>query len=141
VRLPPRRTVEENAVSSSHPSASPAVFADVPVPGPAVGPVEGNRLVDEGAVLLDVREPDEWVVGRDPRAVLVPLGQLAERTSELPADRPIVVICRSGRRSDYAAGHLRRTGRDAVNLAGGMQAWQAAGLPCETTEGGPGRVA
>lgn len=112
-----------------------------PVPGPAVDAAEGNRMVDAGAVLLDVREIGEWVVGRDPRAVHIPLGQLPARYPELPADRPIVVICRSGRRSDLAAGHLRATGRDAVNLAGGMQAWQVAGLPVVATDGSPGRVA
>jgi rhodanese-related sulfurtransferase len=116
-------------------------FSDIPLPGPAVDAAEGNRMVDAGALLLDVREPDEWAVGRDPRAVLVPLGQLAARVAELPADRPIVVICRSGRRSDLAAGYLRQRGLDAVNLAGGMQAWHASGLPCEAPAGGPGRVA
>jgi rhodanese-related sulfurtransferase len=116
-------------------------YADTPLPGPAVDAAEGNRMVDAGALLLDVREPGEWAAGHDPRAVLVPLGQLSARVAELPADRAIVVICRSGRRSDVAAGHLRQRGLDAVNLAGGMQAWHAAGLPCEAPGGGPGRVA
>lgn len=120
----------------THAAASP-----FPVPGPAVDAPEGDRMVAGGAVLLDVRELGEWTVGRDPRAVHIPLGQLPARYAELPADRAIVVICRSGRRSDLAAGHLRATGRDAVNLAGGMQAWQAAGLPVVATDGSPGRVA
>ncbi len=60
------------------------------------------------------------------------MGQLRKRHAELPRDRPIVVICRSGGRSAAVTGALRAAGFDAVNLAGGMCAWAAAGLPVVT---------
>ena len=106
---------------------------------PAVDATEGARLVrEEDALLLDVREPDEWTAGHAPGAVHVPL-----RT--LPANRPepgrrVVAVCRSGGRSASATAALRQWGYDAVNLDGGMQAWEAAGLDVVTDEGGPGRV-
>jgi len=101
----------------------------------------GNAQVEEGAFLLDVRNDDEWEAGHAPAATLVPLGQLSERTGELPTDRRIVVICRSGGRSGRAAEALVGAGYDAVNLAGGMQAWAAVGLPVVTDAGEPGTVA
>ena len=85
--------------------------------------------VNDSTVLLDVREPDEWALGRAPQAVLIPLGELPTRLSEVPADRPVVVACRSGRRSARAVAFLNEQGIDAVNLAGGMLAWHRAGRP------------
>lgn len=79
-------------------------------------------------VLLDVREQDEWDAGHGPSAVHVPLGELAARVAELPRDRTVVCICRSGNRSARATQFLRAEGIDAVNLVGGMRAWSAAGL-------------
>lgn len=107
----------------------------------AVGPDEARTLVEQGAFLLDVREPAEWREGRAPRARHIPLGSLGQRVSELPKDRTIVAVCRSGRRSNTAASYLRKSGYIALNLTGGMQAWQAAGLPVVRTGGKPGRVA
>ena len=71
----------------------------------------------------------------------MPLDQLGDRYTELPTDRPIVVICRSGGRSAKAAEALVSAGYEAVNLAGGMKAWVADGLPCVTDAGAPGEVA
>lgn len=82
-----------------------------------------------GAFLLDVREDDEWRAGRAPDAVHVPLQTLPGRLQEIPTDRPVAVICRSGHRSAQATGWLRGQGYAATNVAGGMQAWAAAGLP------------
>ena len=107
---------------------------------PAVGAEEAARRVDEGAVLLDVREPDEWNAGHAPDAVHVPLAALAASVDELDKDRPIVAVCRVGGRSERAASVLLQRGYDAVNLAGGMQAWQAAGMPIVTETGDAGRV-
>ena len=107
---------------------------------PAVGAEEAARRVDEGAVLLDVREPDEWSAGHAPDAVHVPLAALAASVDELDKDRPIVAVCRVGGRSERAASVLLQRGYDAVNLAGGMQAWQAAGMPIVTETGDAGRV-
>jgi rhodanese-related sulfurtransferase len=106
-----------------------------------VDPQTGQSMVVDGATLLDVRQPDEWVAGHAPEAVFMPLDQLGDRYTELPTDRPIVVICRSGGRSAKAAEALVSAGYEAVNLAGGMKAWVADGLPCVTDAGAPGEVA
>ncbi len=105
-----------------------------------VPPAEAEELARAGAVLLDVREPEEWSAGHAPGALHVPLGQLAARLGELP-DATMVVVCRSGARSAMAAQALIGTGRDARNLAGGMHAWAAAGLEVVTDAGTPGAVA
>jgi rhodanese-related sulfurtransferase len=94
-----------------------------------------DRLAAGEAVALDVREADEWVAGRIAGAVHIPLGELVVRQDEIPEDRPILVVCRSGSRSAWAVGMLARAGYDAVNLGGGLQAWQAAGLPLEPPDG------
>lgn len=65
------------------------------------------------AVLLDVREPDEWQAGHAPQARHIPLGQLQSRLSELPRDHQIIAVCRSGRRSALAAQQLGAAGRGA----------------------------
>jgi len=107
-----------------------------------VDPGRAAELVGQGAVLLDVREPFEWQAGHAPKARHIPLGQLAQRVRELPADRPVVVVCRSGNRSARAAAALVRDhGRTASNLRGGMRAWAAAGLPVVGRGGRPGSVA
>jgi rhodanese-related sulfurtransferase len=106
-----------------------------------VDPRTGQTMVDEGATLLDVRHQDEWDAGHVPDAVFLPLDQLGDRYTELPTEQPIVVICRSGARSAKAAEALVGAGYQAVNLAGGMKAWVAEGLPCVTDAGEPGVVA
>jgi rhodanese-related sulfurtransferase len=97
--------------------------------------------VPEGAWLLDVREDDEWAAGHVPDATHIPLGQLGARTSELPADQEIYVICRSGARSGRATQALNGAGWRAVNVAGGMQDWAAAGKPMTTESGAAPYVA
>src|SRR6185437_1073096 len=92
------------------------------------------------ALLLDVREPDEWCIEHAPGAVLLPTGRVNDRRDELPRDRRIVVVCRSGGRSAAVTASLRRSGYDAVNLAGGMCAWAAAGLPVVSHGGDPALV-
>ena len=106
-----------------------------------VAPEDAARLLDGAALLIDVREPEEWRVGRAPRAVHIPLGELATRMNELPSNRKLVMVCRSGGRSGRAAEALLQHGFPAVNLAGGMQAWQAASLPVVADGGLPGEVA
>jgi rhodanese-related sulfurtransferase len=89
---------------------------------------------DTGARLIDVREPDEFQgeLGHIPGAELVPLGLLRERSRDWPRDRELIVVCRSGGRSLTAAGLLAKLGFERVmNLAGGMIAYRAAGLPIE----------
>jgi rhodanese-related sulfurtransferase len=94
----------------------------------------GERLPDEPAAtvpddawLLDVREDDEWAAGHVPGARHIPLGQLGERAAEVPQDQLVYVICRSGARSGRAAQALAGAGWRAINVAGGMQDWAAAG--------------
>jgi rhodanese-related sulfurtransferase len=108
---------------------------------PAVDAREGQELVAGGALLLDVRQPDEWDAGHAPGATLIPLRQVPERLAELPRDRRIVAICRSGARSGRATDFLVAQGFDAVNLAGGMKAWATEGFTVETDDGTPGVVA
>lgn len=79
--------------------------------------------------LLDVREPQEFVSGHIQGAALIPLGQLATRLNELPRDREILCICRSGARSLTATRQLLSAGYRAVNLGGGMLSWTDAALP------------
>ncbi|MGH2819161.1 MAG: rhodanese-like domain-containing protein [Actinomycetota bacterium] len=90
---------------------------------------------------LDVREDEEWVAGRIEGALHVPVMQLPQRMGEIDRARPVVAVCRMGSRSDYAAGWLSDRGYDAHNLDGGMEAWDAAGLPFSTPDGGRGVVA
>jgi len=105
-----------------------------------VDPAEADRLVLAGAVMVDVREDDEWEAGHAPVAVHVPVGQVVDRMDELPADRTIVCMCRMGGRSGSVAAHLAGAGYDVRNIAGGMQAWAAVGLPVVDASGAPGRV-
>lgn len=107
---------------------------------PAIGPEEAARRVDEGAILLDVREPDEWEAGHAPDAVHVPLAALAASVDDLDPGQPVVAVCRVGGRSERAAAVLLQRGFDAVNLAGGMQAWHGAGLPVVTDAGASGSI-
>jgi rhodanese-related sulfurtransferase len=108
---------------------------DGSVPGvPASG-------VPEGAVLVDVREPDEWAAGHAPSARHIPLGQLGARANEIPKDSDVYVICRSGVRSARAVQALAGAGWHALNVDGGMHAWEAAGLPMITDSGSPPFVA
>ncbi|MCU1491295.1 MAG: Rhodanese-related sulfurtransferase [Acidimicrobiaceae bacterium] len=116
-------------------------FDETPTSGaPNLGPLEAVELVAEGAQLLDVRELDEWQAGHAEAALHVPLGALAEALDQLSIDKPVVCVCRSGGRSAQAADALVRVGYDAWNLAGGMQAWAAAGLAFVDAEGAPGTV-
>jgi rhodanese-related sulfurtransferase len=82
--------------------------------------------------LLDVREHDEWAQVHAPTATHVPMFEVPARIASLPADQPIAVICHVGGRSARVADWLRAQGFDAHNVEGGMDAWQAAGLPVVT---------
>jgi len=108
---------------------------------PEVGPSEARDLMADGAFLLDVREPDEWAAGHATDAVHIPMGQLGARQDELPTDRRIVAVCRSGGRSRRVTQALVGAGYDAVNLDGGMQAWIDVGLEMVSEDGNPPRVA
>ena len=90
--------------------------------------------------LLDVREDDEWTAGHIDGAQHIPLRELGQRLEELPKDRTIVAVCRSGVRSEAAVTGLRKLGYEAENLEGGVNAWDRARLPLIDGSGGRGRV-
>src|SRR5690606_6133833 len=95
-----------------------------------LSPAEAEAALAAGAVAVDVREPDEWAAGHLEGSLHVPLSELAGRLGELPADVPLVFVCRSGSRSEVAAYAIARTGRENVcNLAGGLRDWAASGRP------------
>jgi len=94
----------------------------------------------EHNVLLDVREADEWQAGHAPGARWVPLGELEKVRFQLPMNRTIVCVCRSGGRSAKAAAELVQMGFKAVNMTGGMKAWAQQGLPVVHDDGSPGEV-
>ncbi|MDP2832399.1 MAG: rhodanese-like domain-containing protein [Pseudomonadota bacterium] len=100
-----------------------------------IGPQEAVMLFNhEDALLLDVREQSEWSDGHIARARHIPLGKLKDRLAELEKfkGKPIIAVCRSGNRSGSACGTLKKAGFENLhNLAGGMQAWEQAGLPRE----------
>ncbi len=91
----------------------------------------------QGAVLIDVRMPEEYEDMHVPGAVHMPLSELSARSNEIPRDQRVYVICASGGRSLAAAGALNRAGWDTVSVAEGTKGWFAAGLPVES--GGPQR--
>jgi rhodanese-related sulfurtransferase len=97
--------------------------------------------VPPDATVLDVREPDEWQAGHIEGALHVPMGVVPNRLEELPDNARLVVVCRSGGRSARVTAFLRNQGLDAVNLDGGMSAWQASGRPMVSETGQPATVA
>jgi len=96
-------------------------------------------------VVIDVREPDEWAAGHIASARHIPIGELAQRQSELEAagdsGAKFLFVCRVGGRSAQATEYVTRLGFDAENLEGGMLAWDQAGQPIVTDDGSPGVVA
>jgi rhodanese-related sulfurtransferase len=109
-------------------------------PIPEISAADAHHAVESGtALLVDVRERDEWVAGHAPAARHVPMGDI-DRPDVVPHDMPVILVCRSGRRSALVTEVLCRAGCDASNLAGGMKAWLAAGLPLVAADGTPGAV-
>jgi rhodanese-related sulfurtransferase len=104
----------------------------------AVPTVDAAAVPAEGA-LLDVREPDEWEAGHVEGALHIPMGQVVARIDELPDER-LYVMCRVGGRSAQVVQYLVAQGREAVNIEGGMYAWEAAGRPMVSGSGSPAFV-
>jgi len=104
-------------------------YADAPR---SVDVRQAQQMNSQGALLIDVREPHEYESGHAPGSKLIPVGQLDKRLKEIESfrDKPVVLICRSGRRSAAAAETLQKAGfTQATNVEGGMLAWEKAGLP------------
>jgi rhodanese-related sulfurtransferase len=106
---------------------------------PAVAVQEAISAAASGEYLLDVREQSEWDEVHAPSATLLPMRALRERVGELPEDGRILVICRSGARSGAVTEALVAAGYPAVNVSGGMIAWEAAGGPVVRPGGGAPR--
>ena len=112
-------------------SSTPAV--------PEIDVHEAARRAQAGeALMVDVREDDEWAAGRAPGARHLALSAL--RPADVAVDRPVIAMCRSGNRSGKAAVLLAAAGVDVTNIAGGMLAWQSAGLPVVAEGDRPGIV-
>jgi rhodanese-related sulfurtransferase len=90
-----------------------------------------TKLSSEGKpLLLDVRQPQEVAAeGIIEGSLHIPMNELPARVAELPRDREIVAVCKRGQRSYNVAAWLKQQGYDALSLAGGLDAWRAAGLP------------
>jgi rhodanese-related sulfurtransferase len=85
-------------------------------------------ISQNSAVVIDVRESDEFSSGHIPGAVLIPLGELADRSDEIPTDVPVILVCRSGNRSSQAYHYLAQQGFENIhNMLGGMLEWIDAG--------------
>lgn len=102
---------------------------------PEISREQLQKLLADGAQLVDVRAGHEWEMGRIEGAAHLPLAELAERTEEIDKDRPVVLYCRGGNRSTMATEALGAAGYDASKLSEGIVGWAEAGLPLEP-EGG-----
>jgi len=83
----------------------------------------------DGAVLIDVREPEEYAAGHVPGAQLMPMDVLPNRLQDLPRNTPIYVLCAVGGRSSAMASLLAREGYEAYSVEGGTSAWARSGRP------------
>jgi rhodanese-related sulfurtransferase len=96
---------------------------------------EAQKLIEEGAQLIDVRAEHEWEVGHIAGATHLPLDELAERAGEIDKERPVVLYCRGGTRSTMATTALADAGYDAAKLSEGIVGWDEAGLPLAPDDG------
>jgi rhodanese-related sulfurtransferase len=93
---------------------------------------EAYSLYQNGAFVLDVRTLEEWNEFHAPNTTLIPLDQLSARVNEVPRDRQIVVVCRSGNRSQQGRDILLNAGFEQVtSMTGGLTEWRASGYPVE----------
>jgi len=89
------------------------------------------EMYQAGTFVLDVRTQEEWDEYHAPNTTLIPLDELPNRLNELPKDREIVVVCRSGNRSQEGRDILLNAGFNATSMAGGLKEWYAKGYPIE----------
>lgn len=94
---------------------------------------QAAQMRNQGAFILDVREPSEWTQFHIPGATLIPLGDLPNRLKEVPKDRQVVVVCRTGHRSAQGRDILMKAGfTNVTSMAGGVTQWQTQGLAIAT---------
>ena len=103
--------------------------------GKEVSRDEAQKLIEEGAQLIDVRADHEWEAGRIAAATHLPLAELAQRAGEIDRERPVLLYCRGGNRSTMAAAALADAGYDAAKLSEGIVGWAEAGLPLDPDDG------
>ncbi len=111
---------------------------DSDVPEVAIADVPAT--FGDAAVLLDVREDDEWRLGHAPGAQHIPMGDVPARIAEIDTDADLYVVCHVGGRSRRVAQYLARNGYEPVNITGGMLDWAAAGRPVVAEDGSVGAV-
>jgi rhodanese-related sulfurtransferase len=123
------------------PGAERASMGGVNEPGVPQVDIADVPLTFEGsAILLDVREDDEWHSGHAADAQHIPMSQIPARIAEIDRDAELYVICKVGGRSQRVAQYLAQNGYTPVNVTGGMLAWAAAGRPVVGADGAPGTV-
>ena len=122
------------STNQATPTVVPTSAAAIAAPYPAeISVAQALAKRDAGAFFLDVREPAEWNQAHIPGSTLIPLGELEKRVNEVPHDKAVVVVCRSGTRSKAGRDILKTAGFTQVTcLNGGLNAWQAAGYPTVT---------
>lgn len=99
--------------------------------GPSLSTLQATQLINSRhAQVVDVRSEDDFGKGSLPNAKNIPTARIASRTGELKKDRPVILVCNTGRSAGPAAAQLRAAGfTDVYVLAGGLAAWREAGLP------------
>ena len=121
----PAATSAPTAAPAAQAAARPALPAEVSV-------AEAATKRDAGAFILDVRTPEEWNEFHVPGSTLIPITELPNRVAEVPKDKEVVVVCRSGNRSATGRDVLLKAGYPQVtSLAGGLTAWRNAGKPVQ----------
>jgi len=101
----------------------------------AINVDEAYQMYQDGVFFLDVRTPEEWNEFHAPNSTLIPLDQLQNRLDEVPNDQPIVVVCRSGNRSQQGRDILLEAGFSQVtSMSGGLNEWVASGYPSTNNE-------
>jgi rhodanese-related sulfurtransferase len=113
--------------------AAPAQVTEAATTLPAeISIDQAHELYEEGVFFLDVRSQEEWDDFHAPNSTLIPLDQLESRLDELPVDEQIVVVCRSGNRSQAGRDILLNNNFEQVSsMAGGLNAWRSAGYPIQ----------
>jgi rhodanese-related sulfurtransferase len=126
-------TAEPAAAAEPAESAAPAAALDLASLPRDLDVQTAAELADRAdVVILDVREQEEWDAGHIPGALFIPMSEIQGRLSEVPEDKTVIVQCRSGNRSSQVTDYLQQQGFTNIrNMAGGLNAWQAAGLPVE----------
>ena len=115
-------------------TAAPAIEEiDLSTLAPSIDVETAHSLYNDPDVfMLDVREPDEYEAGHIPGITLIPMGEIADRLSEIPTDQEVIVTCRTGNRSSQVVDFLRAQGFTNVhNMEGGIVAWEESGYPVE----------